>query len=218
MTANEQYTLEQAEDDIAILRGQVDRLSEILEQFDVAAGQVPNAPVTGYTQYSSTGQQKYLSDDANAYNTGRLTIPGPTGGQLVNSAGFAAVTGMTCPLAAITYRVSGQIIFSPNQAGASAEFQFAGSGGLTLTGRWFFAEYEVLSPITMGNGAEITALSSAFTTTVIGGGLADRVITFDGVVVVSAGGTITLQAATTVAADTYTIKQNGTYLEVSPIT
>jgi hypothetical protein len=217
MDVNAQYTLEQAEDDIAVLRGQVDRLSEILTQYDVAAGQVPNSVTLGYVQHSSTGQMKYLSDDGNAYNTGRLTIP-CSGQQTINSASFTAVNGLTCSLGALTYRVSGQIAFSPNQSGASAEFQFAGSGGLALTsGRWFFAEYEVLSPITMGNGTLITALSSAFTTTVIGGGLADRIITIDGTIIVSSAGTLTLQAATTVAADTYTIRQNGTYLEISPI-
>src|SRR5258707_3558425 len=66
------YTLEQCESDVALLRGQVDRLTEILTQQDFTpAGAAPNTPaVSGYTMYSSSGQQKYIGSDGGTYNTG----------------------------------------------------------------------------------------------------------------------------------------------------
>ncbi len=53
------YTLQQAEEDIATLRGQVDLLTEILAQSD--SGTQPNTPSAGYLLYNAGGVPSYVN-------------------------------------------------------------------------------------------------------------------------------------------------------------
>src|SRR5258707_12753711 len=69
--ATDAYTLEDAETDIAPLRGQVDRLSEVLTKLD--STDPPNTPAAGLIHYSIGGQHKYASSDRGYYNTRRAT-------------------------------------------------------------------------------------------------------------------------------------------------
>src|SRR5258708_28229394 len=70
--APDAYTLEDAETDIATLRGQVDRLSEVLTKLD--STDPPNTPAAGLIHYSIGGQHKYASSDGGYYNTRRATV------------------------------------------------------------------------------------------------------------------------------------------------
>lgn len=81
------YTLEQAEEDIAELRGIVDLLTEAHSQVD--SGTVPNtADVNGYTWFSAAGQPSYINDVGMVMEV--------SGGQLANvSPTVVAVAGQT---------------------------------------------------------------------------------------------------------------------------
>lgn len=59
------FTLEQAEDHVADLRGMVDRLAEVLPLDD---SQVPNTPTTGATIFSVGGQPAYVSKSGMTWN------------------------------------------------------------------------------------------------------------------------------------------------------
>lgn len=213
----EPYTLEQAEDDIAYLRQQVDLLTEILNVNDITVGQVPNTPTLGLSHYSSLGQHKYVSDDGNAYNTGRITL-NPSTNQVINSASLTAVGGMSCSLAAnVEYRIHGAFFTVPALAGASEQWAFAQSGGLTFSSsRYAYREFQCTSPMLLGNAAFITG-TNTFTGIVIPGTTPNMLTVIDGYISVATSGTITLEAATTNATDTFTIDLIGTYLEFCPV-
>src|SRR5262245_34235474 len=93
------YTLDEAEDHIADVRGITDLLQE---NHPLTDSQVPDAaPTDGVQLYSVAGQANYMSTDGNTYNTGRLTLPA-TGGLNLGTT-LATVPGMTCSLAVGTW-------------------------------------------------------------------------------------------------------------------
>jgi hypothetical protein len=102
------YTLEQAASDISALRGIVDTMNEAHTILD--GGVVPNTPDTsGGSLYSSSGQVKYVSTDGNAYNTGRLTVYGPSTNLSITSATAVNISGMSFSVGAGVYRVRAKL-------------------------------------------------------------------------------------------------------------
>src|SRR5215831_12958761 len=87
--SGEQYTLEHAEDHIGGLRGDVDQIGEALTKTD--STDPPTNPASGLIHYSLAGHEKYASADANDYNTGRMTLNGPSG----SSQNFTSTTPVT---------------------------------------------------------------------------------------------------------------------------
>jgi hypothetical protein len=96
--ADETYTLEDAESDIGTLRGQVDKLTEILTMND--STQAPNVPSMGFSMFSLAGVPEFCSSgDGNNYGPGpatvRTTVTTP-----INSTTQAVIPGLTLPVAA----------------------------------------------------------------------------------------------------------------------
>ena len=148
------YNLEDAETHIAILRGQADRLSEILAQNDITAGQVPNAPAaSGYVQFSAAGQMEYLGFDGVSYDTGRLTLVVPSGASISINSAVTPVTIFTKPLGTGTYEIEAWLVTSNATAADAAGFAFAFSG--TATGLVDFYSMTTGTAVT-GYGASAT--------------------------------------------------------------
>src|SRR6266568_443872 len=128
----ETYTIEQAEEHIAQLRGQVDKLSEILAQND---GPIPNAPTgSGLAAYSASGQLKYVSTDGSTYNTGCLPLYATSPTPVTSTSAF---TLLSCTVGAgLTYRFDGIVrgTQGPNAAGQFVRFDGpAASFGIMFT-------------------------------------------------------------------------------------
>src|SRR5229473_1414470 len=122
MPAVDPYTLEDAERDIATLRGQADRLSEVLTKND--STDPPNTPAAGLIHYSSAGQHKYASADGNGYNTGHLSLY-TTSLTTVNST--SAFTLLSCPVSSgSTYRIDGIVRGTQGPATIAQFVRFAG--------------------------------------------------------------------------------------------
>lgn len=183
----------------------------------------PPANATGAALYGSSGQSsnlKYVAADGIQYNTGRLSLP-VTAAQTINSVTFATITGLSIPggIGVGQYHVRGQIYYTPNQAAGSALMKFVSSATFTAF-KVLFTEYAGIPAINTsaawvaGNIAQISQLgpwqSSGF-------GATDRLVTFDGWFTTSVAGTFSLQAACTLAVDTYTIAPSGSIMELFPI-
>ncbi len=211
------YTLEQCESDIALLRGQYALLTEILTQQDFTpAGSVPNTPaVSGYSMFSSSGQQKYVGFDGGTYNTGWARARTTTD-QIVTSNTDGVITGtvaLSLPVAAIEYRVRGVIFVTQGAGSVTQAVGFTGpaTSHVRIGSAWF----------SNGGGAYTTGAAILST---LGGGQTTPAFTnttssfwiFDGVGVFTAGGTL---SAVTHANGVNTFTVNSySFLEISPDT
>lgn len=202
------YTLEQAEQEIATLRGQVDKLTEVLTFLDMTSPG-PNNPAAGSILYSLAGQAKYASSDGNDYNTGRMSLRST--GQTVSSTSDVVINGLVTPnaIGASRYRIYGLVVISANQTGGTASIAIHGpavaSGGTGFrllnagsTGVNWTNGGLASGGVAMSNGA-VTSLE------VFGD------VTF------SASGVLSLQAHTTIGADTFGVFQ-GCPLDIMPVT
>jgi hypothetical protein len=212
--AIEPYSLEQVELDLADLRGQVDRLSEVLTKLD--STDAPNIPAAGIIHHSMTGQHKYASSDGNYYNTGRQTLF-TTGTQTIGSLTGVNITGLTCPVAAVTYRVSGKIIWVQ---GTVAAQQAIGINGPAVSNMRVTVNHIQESGAAPPVGeslatTEITSLGRSGTPA-YGIGLTIQ-SHIDGLITFSAAGTLALQGScVTAAADTFAI-QAYSFIDVMPV-
>lgn len=161
------YTLEQAEQDIADLRGTVELLSEAHSQVD--SGGVPNtADANAYTWYSAAGQPSYINDagltnevvgaqlanvtpvvvtQASAQNVATYFVPGGD-----------SVPGSTYKLTAFGFGTTGStgasnvMTFNLSHGGVGGGAQSAGSSlfGISQAFRWYLEAYLVC--VTNGAG------------------------------------------------------------------
>jgi hypothetical protein len=150
--------------------------------------------------------------DGNTYDMTRLTAV--ASGQTFNSLTFTDVTGTRVNVGAGTYKVTGQVNLSPSAAAGAASFQFTGTATITSM-RVTFKGLNTGSPGSLSATLDTTALTSAVT----GGTFpaTRQVWEISGTIVVSAAGTFGLQGACTVAADTWTVVGNGTWLQIEPV-
>lgn len=111
------YTLEQAEQEIATLRGQVDKLTEVLTFGDMTSPG-PNNPAAGSILYSLGGQAKYASSDGNDYNTGRALLYVTTA-QALTSTSMVDIASLTFTPGLATYGFKIRLIYQ-NTAGTTA--------------------------------------------------------------------------------------------------
>lgn len=155
-----------------------------------------------------------IGRDASVYDIQRLTefVSAAT---TFNSVAFSTVPGLQAPLGVGTYHIKGQITLSGNQAAGAALFKFATGTGVSSGFRVTVKELILGSPVTLGNGASLTAFGSSLTSATLS--TAQRVIEFDGEITMSTAGTLFVQMACSVAADTFTVPGNGSYLEVFPV-
>jgi hypothetical protein len=218
--ALESYTLEQAEEDIANLRGQVDQMLEIIRMQDSAAD-IAVTVTGGAWPYSLAGQLKYGSTDGSNYDTGRLITPYTGAGQLVNLTTPVVLGTCTAPLAVGTYNVFGRVKGLNGATSAAQALRLVSTGGLVASSvdiDYLSSNYGALSG-TISNFANLTALNTDLTTgaVVMTNGFTFS-INFWGTVVVGTAGTLNLEVrCVTAAADTWTAEAIS-YLGVQPIT
>src|SRR5258708_538881 len=212
--ATDAYTLEAAETDIATLRGQVDRLSEVLTKLD--STDPPNTPAAGLIHYSIGGQHKYASSDGGYYNTGRATVYS-TADQVVSSNTDVTLTSLTAVVAAGAYRITGMIVATQGSGAGGNVTQAVGFTGpatshVRIGAEWFS------SP---GGGAYATganvlgSLSGSVSTPAFSVGV-QNYWDFRGLVVFTAGGTLRVvgqcNGANTWTANSYSL------MDVTPVT
>src|SRR5260370_30150293 len=106
MATIDPYSLEDAERDIAALRGQVDRLTEVLTKND--STDPPTNPAAGLIHYSLGGHHKYASSDGTDYNSGRLTLLNTNPPQTINVTADTVINGLQATVSAnVTYAFRG---------------------------------------------------------------------------------------------------------------
>jgi hypothetical protein len=169
---------------------------------------------------SPFGQIQYVADsasDGNTYDTGRLTKIVTTN-QTVNSLTPAAINQIgTIALGAATYKFRAELHYGPNQMAGTAIFAFATVGTVSAS-RFTCIETTVpaagSAAASFGDGAVINT-AGTFTSSTFGA--ADRVLVIEGSFTMGTTGSITLNAACSVAADTYVIRSYTSFLELFPI-
>jgi hypothetical protein len=153
----------------------------------------------------------YAGDD-NTYQTERVTA-GQPGQLIVDSVTPAQFCGTLNPGVG-SYKLHGQICFTEGNAAGAASFEFAGTA-VVGSMRVVFRETIGSTPFTNGNQLDITAFNSAATTATFSNHF--HLVTFDGTISFTTAGDLGIFAACTVAADTFTIEGEGTYMELQPI-
>jgi len=216
--ATDIYPLEDAETHVATLRGQVDRLSEVITKND--STDPPNSPAAGLIHFSASGQHKYASSDGGYYNTGWARARTTTD-QTVSFTTDQVITGtvaLSLPVAAIEYRVRGKITWTQ---GAGTVKQAL---GLTTTGTTSHVRIPNLY-VQVGAGVSVDAgnPNPAIFTTLAGGvstpSIANTAVVwweFDGVVVFTSAGTFSAVAHCN-ATNTFTVNSYS-FIEISPDT
>lgn len=192
------YTLDAAARDIAALRGQVDRLTEVLTFLD-SASPGPNNPAAGSILYSLGGDVKYASPDGNDYNTGQL-IAWTTGTQAISSTTPATITGLTAPVGPGTYGFTVILPLSGTAGTNSPQVKFTGPASS------FFQAYSVMWGGSMTGF--VTGNIPINTATTVGsalGGGNNYLIRINGIMTFTATGTFAVQAA----GQSYTLQAGG---------
>jgi len=205
------YDLELAEQDIADLRSHVTTTQEASTQTDVT--DQPITPTGGNTQFSSSGQQKYVGSDANAYNTGRLSLR-TQADQTISSTTATPITVLSgIAVAAIAYRLHAMVRWTQ---GSAAVTQRLGWTGTMQAG----TRIEVLSvPGTGGSATQVYPDEVVSNTAVTLPGFAASQVAatyLDGVIVFTSPDTFGLTAWEGTNGDTWTVKA-GSFLDLMPI-
>lgn len=205
------YTLEDAELDIANLRGQVDQLTEILKMADSQADW--GTPASGSWLYSLAGHLKFASADGNAYQTGTLIQQVSPRSQTINTTGAATIGGLSASVEAnATYLVHAVIVLEWNAAAGQPELRLAGPA---------VSQYD-LQHASRQSGSASTANTASEALAAAGNGTGYNTAFYNPTAVMTgagiffteevwfwatftASGTLTFQAATTVAADPWIV-------------
>ena len=207
MPATDPYTLEDAERDIATLRGQVDRLTEVLTKND--STNPPTNPAAGLIHYSLAGHHKYASADGSDFNTGRLTLSN-TAPQTINPAAVTPITGLTCPVAAnTTYEFDGILRIKQGAANVNQNIGFTGPAATNVV--WYFAPGIAGAGLVQGVAQGVLALVAVAP----GAGPAEQMIWFRGIATFTAAGTFA--AGAQAPTNAFTV-QNGCILNICPVT
>lgn len=197
------YTLEQAEIDIAALRGQVDKLTEVLALND--SSQDLNVPSSGLNLYSLLGQGKYVSSaDANDFFIGK-TFAYKTGAQTISSTTSTALTDLAIPVSANKYMFEAIIYWTQ---GATAAAQVLTLVGPALTSCRVSAIF--FDPETTGQSTFGGIFDNALGNVSSGAYAAGREIAswFKGPVNFSAAGTFQINAHEGTSGDPFTVNTN----------
>lgn len=202
------YTLEQAEEDIATLRGQMALLMEAGTKLD--GGTVPNVPPSsGFTTFSSNGQEKYTGADGSTYNTGRSTIV-ISANQTINSSSNLIVGANSTPMSWLVgigqYMVVGLVNWSQNATTSTAQtngFTGPATSGCRIANNWQVATQFAQAGI---NTREASSLGGQSTPAYANGTVVEWY--FSGVFTTTATGTVSIISAAPIAANTFVIGAN----------
>lgn len=149
--------------------------------------------------------------DSNSYRIGSLVLPANAVPQTISSVTAADVAGCQASIGAIAYRVRAVIQYAGNQAAGVPNFQIGlGAGAASVI--WANAEFHDAVAGTSGYVAR-PASWGPFAGPVLSTNNWEAVI--EGYAVFTAGGNISLQAWTSIAADTFVIKN--AFLELTPV-
>ena len=216
--ATDAYRLEDVELDVATLRGQVDRLSEVLTKLD--STDPPNTPAAGVIHYSTGGQHKYASSDGGTYNTGWARARTTTD-QTVNFTTDQVITGtvaLSLPVGANTeYRVRGKITWT--QGAGTVKRALGLTGPATSHVRIPNLYVQVGAGVSVDAGNPNPAVFSSLAGGVSTPAIANTAVVwweFDGVVVFTAAGTFSAVAHCN-ATNTFTVRAYS-FIEISPDT
>jgi hypothetical protein len=150
--------------------------------------------------------------DGNAYDTGRLSLT-LISTQLITSTSNTPITGLSAPVGASSYRVSGWIEALQGSVASAQVLGFTGPATTTPT-RWFYWLVQ------QGNAQTISSISNsglATTITTPAYGAGDTfLMTFEGTFTFSAPGTLTVVAAEGTATQNFSVI-NGTFIDIMPI-
>jgi hypothetical protein len=153
-----------------------------------------------------------IPDDGNTYQTEEIRFV-QAANQLINSTSAAQFMTTFDPGVG-EYMVEGQILILTTAAAGAPEFQFAGSATMSSFGV-AFTEITEGAPGVMENVGTVTALNQNFQGATLNN--AGRLYKFEGSFICSATGTLGIFAATTVAADTFTIQKAVTKMIYKPV-
>lgn len=212
------YTLEQAEEDIAQLRGQTDVSGEVQTFTDGSV--VPNTPAaSGSSVYSAGGQLKYVGFDGNAYSSGRSTVF-TAGSQSIVSTSPVVVSGGGSSLSQNVVTGSYKFVFHlmcvPNGTGAGGNSRFR------LNGPAFSAGSYTMTNVT--NGATVARFdnTSGFGVLMPGNPMTSTLPVVDvvikGVCTFTASAALSVSAALTGAGDAQYVIAIGSSMDLYPIT
>ena len=206
------YTLEEAESDIADLRGIVDRLAEAVP---LADGPIPNvAAASGCVLYSAAGNLDFEGFDGNEYATGRLTVIGPASDLPVASATPANVAGMTFGVQAGVYRITAKAGYTQGGGAFGQSWLLAGPA-MTYTA--MAINYYLAGSGSSSGCAWSTNTSSPITiTSPAFAGASTFFLDLDMVVSFSAAGTCNIQTAEGTAGHSYTLLANS-FADIMPV-
>lgn len=161
--------------------------------------------------------------DGSIYDVARLTAVSP--GQTIDSTSAVAVANLSFPNLAVntTYRIHGEIYYTPNQSAGTGTFSFATTTGFTT---FLLKCLEAAAPInttgtavSWGNGVIINTRTGTFVTSTFG--TASRVLMIDGILITDSGdddaNSFELEAKCTASAsDSFDILA-GSWLELLPV-
>jgi hypothetical protein len=145
------------------------------------------------------GQSQATKKDTNVYPIGHLDVQGSALPQTINAVAAQTVTGCTAAVAAGSYIVDVDLQFSGNQAAGAPSFQIACSA--TVTKSWGNAI--IWDTATGVNRVVANTSGLLFQGPVLS--VNTWFVRIRGYITVTTTGTITLQAFTSIAADTYKI-------------
>jgi len=152
--------------------------------------------------------------DSNQYNSGPFTQQ-LASALLIDTTGFTQTPFTFTVAAGETYRLRGKLSWIAHQSAGTPKFQLSGTATITSMGI-VASNYALTSSVQSVVAALLTALNQVFTLPAMTSG-DGYVLDLDGSFVVDVGGTITIQAATSATADTYTLQPNSTFAEITPV-
>lgn len=209
------YDLELAEQDIADLRSHVTTTQEASTQTDVT--DQPITPTGGNTQFSSSGQQKYVGSDGNAYSTGRLSLV-TTGDHTISSVTDVALPelGNLANGAAIRYTVRGIVFWQQTTTNTAQSIGMQGANLASGTRVLFMG-----TPIS-GNSQSFQFIAQAISNTDVafGGTVASgavNAIHISGQILYSAPDVMGLKGLASSGTNTWVLKA-GSFIEFMPVT
>lgn len=176
---------------------------------------IPATPTGASRLFSRLGHVRTKSSDGVSYSTehiGAISSNTAASPQLINSVGFSNVAALGgIGVGVGTYLIVGWVRWVGNQAAGAPEFQIVTSAGAAVSDSQIgFFDFSG----TATNEA-MTTVGSPHTGPTLRNGSGDMALIF-GYAVVSTAGNLILQAAASIAADTYNI--TGAWLLYVPIT
>ena len=159
-------------------------------------------------EYANSGHLKYVGGDGVDYGTGRVISHASNGGSglTINAVTFTAITGMTVNAGVGLYKLRIVVDLTTAAAAGRWELQLSTTGVTSTTDYEFFWK--------SGAGVVGGAVhQTSITTTQIGPNpsvIGPYSAVYEGIVRFTTAGTLTVTAATTVAADTFTVWDGST--------